>query len=379
MQTMVIISWSLYQSAGSSPQFRQACCDMIAILRNKLRDGINNLNAQGSTKRKISALFPSTEATNTSVHMTYGLLYLIGRLVERYMAGGGSSQSAQICELTRLLVWACQKSKFGEIKFKAYEILFSILAPIPAANTADTLMMHLRMTEVEGESRMERERRHDEWAAHVECILERKRLIDNSLAKLDLQQIRRAKDDHEQQQAQRGAPLTPPTVSHDVEPSPDSISILGGSAGAGAVVPPNRRLDILPHPFLTPNLPPLSPTTSSASSEEYVWQQSPRPFSLDSMTRTEPAKIKLSGTPVCTQMSRSGRSVAFLSRDHLDVYTVTLDEKPNGAVDMALTQKLDVDLLPKKCEFVAAALNDRFVVAISRNQVVLPSTEAHSR
>ncbi|KAI5840898.1 hypothetical protein BZA05DRAFT_194108 [Tricharina praecox] len=369
--TMVIISWSLYHNAGSSPAFRLACSDMIGLLRNKLRDGINNLNAQGSTKRKISALFPSTEATDSSVHMTYGLLYLLGRLVERYMAGGGSSREKQIAQLTDVLVWACQKSKFGEIKFKAYEILFAILAPVPSANTAGTLLQHQRMTEVEGDSRMERERRHEEWATHVECILERKRLIDNSLAKLDLEQIKRAKDDYEQQVAR--TPMTPPTKSHDMirEYSHDSMQSAGtgpGMATGGAgVLRQDYRLDFTLPAFQSPNLlPPLSPATSYAESDEYVWQQSPPPFPLERMTRTEPAEIKLKGIPVCTQISNTGHSVAFLSRDHLDVYGITLEENPT--LSLSLTQKLE-QKLPKKSDFVATAVNDQFVVAISRNQL----------
>ena len=359
---MVILSWSLYQNAGSSPQFRQACCDMIALLRNKLRDGINNLNAQGSTKWKISALFPSTEATNSSVHMTYGLLYLIGRLAERYMAGGGSSREPQIAQLTDVLVWACQKSKFGEIKFKAYEILFSILAPIPSATTAVTLMKHQRMTEVEGESHLDCGRRKEEWTAHVECILERKRLIDNSLAKLDLEQIRRAKDEYELLAAR--TPLTPPTKSQDMirEHSHDSMQSMG-MVRAG--VRPDYQLEVA---VGTPDLlSPLSPATSYADSDEYVWQQNPPPFPLDRMATSEPAKAKLRGTPVCAQMSNTGHSVAFLSRDHVDVFRITFKESSTG-LGLALTPKLQQDL-PKRSEFVATALSDRFVVAISRSQV----------
>lgn len=131
---MIVLSWSQYSSSRdsrSAAEFRAVCSDMIAQLRAKLKDGIAALNNAHSVSRSIfwkkmtdgaAHLAGVNPIADNPTHLTYGLLYLIGRLVERMVADGGGQTDGErgnINELVEYLVEICQTTEFDEIRYKA--------------------------------------------------------------------------------------------------------------------------------------------------------------------------------------------------------------------------------------------------------------------
>lgn len=132
---MIVLAWSQYSSDGRSrSQFREVCMAMIAELRAKLRDGLAGLNTSRTSYTR-SRLKKMTDAGAYLVDLnpvgdspafpTYGWMYLIGRLIERFMADGGPQSEHEkhdFDELVQLLVEACQTTAYDEVRYKAVSI-----------------------------------------------------------------------------------------------------------------------------------------------------------------------------------------------------------------------------------------------------------------
>ncbi|KAF8534541.1 hypothetical protein BDD12DRAFT_859896 [Trichophaea hybrida] len=372
--TIIVLSWSLYYDARARAEFRELCCDFIRTFRQKLLDGLTALNDRYSSPKKVlgkiaAPLFPVAKASDSQVHTTYGILYLIGRLVERYMVDSEEDvlKDPEIVNLRRVLAWACRNSKYGEIRFKSYEILFCTFSRSPNfPESPPPEQIKDDLEQIKG--RIDKQ----EWDMHLDCLSERRRLVDNALFRLNLDDIHRLREEYEKQGKQ---PLTPPAPDMMRNLSRESHGSIGRRSVYQIEFPGRRRPSGL-------GIYPPSPTSSNHSDsgllEEPTWKESPVPFPDDTPIPLEPERRRIKSTPVCTRISRTGKSLAALSRNHVDVYAISISEC------LDLTQRLEYDA-PKKLsgtsqEFIAVALNDECVVAISRNQFqVLGFGKSHYR
>jgi len=274
-------------------------------------------------------------------------------------AEGDVLNDHEIVNLRGVLAWACRNSRYGEIRFKSYEILFFTFSRSP--NFVDFPPLEQIKDKLE---RVKGSLDKQEWDMHLVCLADRRRLVGNALFRLNLDNIHRLREEYEKP----GKPLTPST-SYDMIRNPSCESY-------GSMDRHSRRSI---NPFELPRrLRPLepcppSPTNSSHTDssliKEPTWQENPMPFPADDPLSVEPAKRKIKGTPVSTRISQTGRSLAILSRNHVDVYAVSVNEF------LGLTQLLEYDA-PRgpsgtSYEFIAVALDDDCVVALSRNQVSL--------
>lgn len=129
---MIVNLWALCgDRSPDRKEFRRLCCQNIVELRVRLRDGLAQLNSNHHPAKSVfwrrladgAAHIAGLEASaENPTHLTYGILYLIGRLVERLAAEGGPrtrSETKALAELQELLVETVQTSGFEEVRYKA--------------------------------------------------------------------------------------------------------------------------------------------------------------------------------------------------------------------------------------------------------------------
>lgn len=127
--TMSLLALSLCSSDfDARNMFRALCTDLISTLRQKLRDQLAIVNERHTLAvywgkvASHTANVAGSEPTDNPTNLTYGLMYLLCRLVERLVAEGGGLQGDEeqcMADLMKLLVSVCQNSRFDEIKYKA--------------------------------------------------------------------------------------------------------------------------------------------------------------------------------------------------------------------------------------------------------------------
>lgn len=360
---MIVLSMSRFEEAGAFRDFRDLCSDLISRLTKKLSDGLKDLEkGAGHGPKQVLGKFvwlfrPGVESSDNRVHMPYGLLYLVGRLVERYISdfgGGEATEDPVIEELRYLLVKEACRSQFREIRTKSYEILFTTLvSPL----SVEMLAEHKCRMLVPWETAEDQEWSMKQWDENAKFIVKRRTHVDNYLERLDLEDIwgsRERADKFPQNGPLSGVciPLTPPQESLVMQRDP------------------SNRLDLTTTNSRPIYYTPQSPLSSVYTVDPLIWKENPKPFNTRDPLVIEPVRNKLKGTPVCVKISRSGKNVSYLSRTHVDVYGINIAKDSRKlAMNKLFGYDLEKNTSDGSTQFTSTALNDQYMAVLTREKV----------